>query len=731
MLKYIFKIILATLLSTFAFSNSYANVDIFDSTIRDNWIHPSTPFTLEIKYVSSNTINTNSANFQLYKYNWTSWWQNIAPTYVDLNGAVVTQFSSTASVSKLPYWRYRFNFSISDNDGPSSYEVIFFIDEPEMTINKVSIDIWSLPVNTLKLSNDSQEVKVKTIWTPYAVDIINPENLKFDVSEILPYDWTKGWWYKRDSWNFEKIDDPENIWHISVRESLDWEKFEDNYLFQFWAKNDDNLKAAWVYTWSVSYKINLKYCPEYQVSWVDCKENDYIYVKETSWVKAWSDWTYARTCNEYRRWNVPNHYYTWDTWDWTYMIQPDTNQAAFEVYCDMSTNWWGWTQYVNIKWNYDFSNAVDCWLGNIVSNSNLECFNPNRFNIAATELYNDDWNWNNYFYNISNIWANVSTQTSRSSYRCLWHSEYMTMMVTNSNIPNPDWSNARWIRLWKNYCQFWREAAWSHISNSYMNYDTAGTFWESSWASRESFARLNKLYFRDSSLEDIVDYNSWRRWSDWTYARDCNEYKNPPAWYSYSWNTWDWNYYIDPDWAWGNAPYLATCNMSLDSWGWTLLQEWKTWVWSTYIAWDFSWWTRILMTYKRNHLPSENYAIKVNQFRTRQCSNEHTTIADYVDHILYWTWWYCPRNSTPWDYNDIITEKIIEWIYVNDPCINWTLHKTSDRNTDWWTSSWRWFMRYRFSNTTVLWWNNWRSSSRCAWVQESNKRWTEVNTRVR
>ncbi len=40
MLKYIhiYIIVLTTLLSTFAFSTSYANVDIFDSTIRDNWI---------------------------------------------------------------------------------------------------------------------------------------------------------------------------------------------------------------------------------------------------------------------------------------------------------------------------------------------------------------------------------------------------------------------------------------------------------------------------------------------------------------------------------------------------------------------------------------------------------------------------------------------------------------------------------------------------------------------
>ncbi len=663
MLRYIFKLIFAIFSAIFAFSTSYANVDIFDSTIRDNWIHPSSPFTLEIKYVSPNTINTNSANFQLRKYNWTSWWQNIAPAYVDLNGAIVT-------------------------------------------------------------------IKVKTIWAPYELKIINPQNLKYELSEINPYDWISWWWYKMGTSGLKKINNPEYLWNPSFKESINWNRFEDNYLFQFWAKNDDNLKDAWNYEWSVDFHINLKYCPEYESNWVDCKENNYVYIEENSWVKTWSDWTYAKTCNDYRRWNNPNHYYTWDTWDWTYMIKPDANKPAFEVYCDMSTNWWWWTQYVNIKWSYNFSDAKSCWLWNIISNYNLECFNPNRYSIDVTELYNDDWNWNDYFYNISNIWEDVSTQTSRGSYRCLWHSDFMTIMTQN-NLPNPDWSDAKWIWLWKNYCQFWREVAWSYISNGYMNYDTTGTFWESSWAKRESFARLNKLYFRNNVWEKIVSYNSWRRWSDWTYARDCNEYKNPPSWYSYFWNTWDWEYYIDTDWNWGNAPYLATCNMTIDSWWWTLLQQRKSGIWNTYIGGDFSWWTKILMTYKRLHKPSENYAIKINQFKTRQCWNEHTTIADYVDHILHWTWWYCGRTNTSWDYNDIITEKVIEWSYVNDVCINWSLHKTDSRNADWRTSSWRWAMRYRFSNTTVLWWNEWRSSWRCAWTYENNKRWTEVDTWVR
>ncbi len=680
---------------------------------------------------------TESANFQLRKYNWTSWWQNIAPAYVDLNGAIVTQFSASALVSKLPYWKYKFDFSISDDDWPSSKQVIFFIDDPELIIYKSSIDIWNIPLNTLKLSSDYQEVKVKTIWTPYNISMKNPEDLKFDVFQINPFTWIEWWWYKIWILPFKKIDNPEYLWNLSFRESISWNKFEDDYLFQFWAKNNNIMKAPWDYEWSVDFDINLKYCPEYESNWIDCKENDYAYIEENSWVKTWSDWTYARTCNHYRRWDNPNHYYTWDVWSWVYLIQPDLSQGAFEVYCDMSTNWWGRTQYVDIKWNYPFSDARDCWLWNIIDNSNLKCFNPNRFRVAVTELYNDDWSWTDYFYDISDVWVDISTPRSKGSYRCLWHSEFMTIMTRNPNTPNPDWSNAVRARLWKTFCPFLREVAWKS-QTGYMNYDTLWSawwdyFWENAWAKREGFARLNKLYFRNNTSENIEDYNSWRRWTDWTYARSCNEYKNPPIWYSYSWSTWDWEYYIDSDWIWWDAPYLVTCNMTIDSWGWTLLQEWVRGAWSTYIAWNFSWWNEILMTYKREFNPSSNYAIKVIQFKTRQCWNEHTTIADYVDHMLNWTWWYCSRITTPWDYNDIITEKVIEWIYVNDSCVNWNLHKTTDRNTSWSTDgSSRWIIEHRLSNTTVLWSPTWAQSFRCAWNNsDTTKRWIEADTWVR
>ena len=65
-----------------------------------------------------------------------------------------------------------------------------------------------------------------------------------------------------------------------------------------------------------------------------------------------------------------------------------------------------------------------------------------------------------------------------------------------------------------------------------------------------------------------------REWADGTYARTCDEYKNPSVGYRYGGDTGDGYYRIDPDQ--NGAPTEAWCDMTRDGGGWTLCFAYTT-----------------------------------------------------------------------------------------------------------------------------------------------------------
>jgi hypothetical protein len=294
-------------------------------------------------------------------------------------------------------------------------------------------------------------------------------------------------------------------WESTTTITLDWENFESGSLVTIsWItvnsinvispiKMEINLTTHNLWEFDVVVNNNWKL----NTLWANNWEN-LIKVVPVSIVwndasgRKWTNWKFSNNCNDYK--NPSNPYeYSWDIWDGIYLIKPDANQTEFKVYCDMTTDSWGWTRFVDIKWDYSKQNAIDCWLGTNISNSNLECFNPNRYWINPTTLMNIDWSWN-YTYTILDSNSSLITKTSNWSRRCLWHDEYMTIMRWWSTDPNPDWSDTAYIRLARSFCKYSRDPAgrwWS-----FMNYDSANDFWESDSAARESNARETKIYFR-------------------------------------------------------------------------------------------------------------------------------------------------------------------------------------------------------------------------------------------
>jgi hypothetical protein len=251
--------------------------------------------------------------------------------------------------------------------------------------------------------------------------------------------------------------------------------WDEETFYDIVISNNGVLNTEW--SWNGTNILKLR--DSFTITWNDSEGRRY------------TNYRYAKTCNDYKNPIAP-YKYDGSIWNWIYIIKPNSD-PSFKVYCDMDTDNWGWTRFVDIKWNYGFENAKRCWLWNIINNSNLDCFNPSRYWINPSKLMNIDWSWK-YNYTLINWSSSVSTYTRLDVRRCLWHSEYMTVM-SNTEDPKSDLSNLSHIWLWQNFCKSGRETAWS-TSTRFMNYDPHWDFWGVTSADRENNARNTKLYFR-------------------------------------------------------------------------------------------------------------------------------------------------------------------------------------------------------------------------------------------
>lgn len=77
------------------------------------------------------------------------------------------------------------------------------------------------------------------------------------------------------------------------------------------------------------------------------------------------------------------------------------------------------------------------------------------------------------------------------------------------------------------------------------------------------------LAFYSSSKRGVISSGTGRTWGDNTYAKSCNEYKNPsnPLKYSYKGSTGDGIYAILPTGQ--STPFNVLCDMTTDGGGWT------------------------------------------------------------------------------------------------------------------------------------------------------------------
>ena len=187
------------------------------------------------------------------------------------------------------------------------------------------------------------------------------------------------------------------------------------------------------------------------------------------------------------------HLNAWRTTDWTYTIDPESNWTGFEVYCDMTTDWGGWTRYVEIKGNYALADSVSCINGEWnIDNENLFCTNPYDLWNNTELLYIDKTTNNKYLTVIDAEYVDWYSEYTDK----FWERTYFSIFIVNGS-----WAEVSW--LWLNYdhthsvCSWERHPWGRHWTAWYMNYERwwESSCWPVSW-NRESNVIAWEFYVR-------------------------------------------------------------------------------------------------------------------------------------------------------------------------------------------------------------------------------------------
>jgi|SaaInlStandDraft_7_1057024.scaffolds.fasta_scaffold01138_3 hypothetical protein len=205
-------------------------------------------------------IDTTSDVISLNKWNWTIWWADISATGFDLWSKTVTVTTATYPTDNLVFWKYRYNFSIDDNNAnTASTWAVFYIDQPEFIISTWSIDIWDLE-NWITKFSTWMSVTVKTVWAWFDVILNKSWALSEWTIDIIDWNTTEWVWYDKDPYTstISLINTNEIIATQTWSINIDGNKNTYIYNIKFWALIWPE-QAAWDYEWLIKFWLDLDY----------------------------------------------------------------------------------------------------------------------------------------------------------------------------------------------------------------------------------------------------------------------------------------------------------------------------------------------------------------------------------------------------------------------------------------------------------------------------------------
>ena len=206
-------------------------------------------------------IDILSDTITLNKWDWSIWWADIAASWFDLLAKTITSTIATYPTNNLTFWKYRYNFSISDISlNTSSTWAVFYIDEPELIISTWSLDIWLLENWVTKFSSWEFVITVKTVWAWFQVILNKDSALTEWTVEIIDWNWIEWVWFDQDPYtstiNLININEilATQAWSINI----DWNKNSYIYSIKLWALIWEE-QAAWNYSSNIKFWLDINY----------------------------------------------------------------------------------------------------------------------------------------------------------------------------------------------------------------------------------------------------------------------------------------------------------------------------------------------------------------------------------------------------------------------------------------------------------------------------------------
>ena len=230
-------------------------------SIVDDRLYPVWDFSFTFTYHDTGWtgIDLASEEIELYRWNWSSWWSDIAWIYT--SNTFLTETWASYISNSIPYWKYKNVFKISSNEWAELVEeTIFYVDELEFTISTWSIDMWSLSFWSETFSSEV-EVIVKTVWAWFDLFMNKTQIMEnYNNDEIIDYNWSEWFWYDQElySWTIVPISTNELLWSQVKNIHINWERNTYTYRLKL-ASLITSEQASWNYETRLSFDIELDY----------------------------------------------------------------------------------------------------------------------------------------------------------------------------------------------------------------------------------------------------------------------------------------------------------------------------------------------------------------------------------------------------------------------------------------------------------------------------------------
>ena len=370
---------------------------------------------------------------------------------------------------------------------------------------KLSLTRWRLPI-------PDDYIEVKTSWDTIAYQGYAWEEvlkkIKYDKEGKDPLDNTYFSYYATDNRkNFQLmalLEETNETVSLFKGEVLSNDiDYADRQVKVSWKKlwiltgGWDNLNVPVQEIWEIkdNWELDIATTPDEYISHID--DSDKI-----SW--SWSELIksiYNSSCKRILESSL-------DNWDWVYKINP-SGLDEFEVYCDMSTDWGGWTLVLK-AYNWDTNSFYNTEVNKILENDSE--LNSNNNNLDKSDF---KWKW---YMEVS--WDSLmAIDLSNNNYFVSWNINNWNKTLKDHIIDAQDW---RW-EWWANWCWIMLEDIKKYNDDTKIWNIPVEHFWlmctddnKTSWSSHSD----DSVYFwflpRAAYWDESAAHHSWI----WKWARD-------------------------------------------------------------------------------------------------------------------------------------------------------------------------------------------------------------------